>query len=1482
MKKIALFMLPLFLILGGIVSSLEAFTDLDTRISLSRDDSKIQLAEQLQNDLQNNTRATLLTQNFDGTTFPPTGWTNRNVDGGGSQWARSTNYPYGGSVASAYHIWGSGMQNGWLITPRIAIPTGVNVTLSFKTVTLYPGDYYSHTVMIIASDANTPPAVTDPGWTQIWEEPNPLQSWADGTVLIPSSYVGQNIYLAFVYKGDFADGWIIDNVELNAVSAIEHNLTIGVNPPGSGTTIPPAGVNSIPENTVVNLTATPGFGYTWDKWTGPVANTATHRTTITMDANKSIAAGFTSYGLGNLFVQDVIGGNAFASQKYGTTDWERAEYFVVPTQPIEKLVFHALAITSGAEWTPSDTEHFTVRFYEEGPNDEPNWSSPVYNQTFQGKVFSIGPVWSGQYNGYKVELDLPNNSNLNLSSGWVSVQCNLDAGSGGVMYLLSSEAGTGDGFHYFRNGTTASEIDGDIYLEIWGTADPILSVSEQGWDYGLAFANNSSCTPRSFTATNTGGGYITIPYGNVRLEGRDAAHFTLTDNNTYPITLGAGQSASWSVKFNPTCEGEKIAQLVIEDSNGAKYTVAEVTPETGSQVELVKAGAFGPVQPRERSLDLTPISFEKQKPDPENRKVTEPGINMQARQQITMPNSQDEKSHNPITMGQIIPADFSAKDSKSISLRGFGVDPVYEDYFEDYGHISHNLSPWTQYDGDGDITYLIEAGAGNTIIPSYTGSYIGLKYSGYQINAPILMAYSDDGYVGCMQSENVPNDDWLISQKLIFGRNPRISFFAKSLVLDPDQYPSSFNVLYSTTGNSQTDFTNSLNATPQYVGSDWTVFEYRLPSECVDAEVYVAIQCVSSNSVMLMVDDFVAGSSSCSMYAVQNGYWSNPDTWSTGTVPNSLDDVCIPDGMTVIVDSEYVSYQDNWSGAYSYTSQANAGSVTVADGGSLIIDSRAVLDVFGDLDNSGVITWNAGTASGGDYTTTLFVLGDLYNHETGTLNGAADHTNLYFNGDQAQTFTNDGSITGLIYNIGLENGYGLTLAGDNPIPARRINLFTGQLSNSSLLVLGSSNGAAYVQVGNLEQNNLAGSFDEHPGYVENTVILIYYASGNSDYSTGYEIPEDGIIDYMVVYMDSGTPYSLTMSSHIIISGRLDDDEWNDEVIFIGGRLYFDGYALIYNAEDFYISGGEGVYVDDFQVEIDTQTQYSIPGTVATYLHTWETYGTQDGGVEMNFYNPTEWGSAMYVDAYVSDDGGQTWTLYESNVPVTNSIATLDGVTDLGAPTQTRIWAFANPSVPVELSSFTAAISADNFVNLMWVTQTETGVLGYYVPRGTENLLADAITVSELIPATNTSEQQSYIFKDSELFEDGYYYYWLQNSDMDGTVSFHGPVGIQFSTIGSGVPEIPLVTELKPVYPNPFNPMAYIPFSLKEAANVNFEIYNARGQLVKRIPLGQKSPGHYRTEWDGRDDQGRACGTGVYHIRMTAGNDSYLRKAVLMK
>ncbi len=203
-------------------------------------------------------------------------------------------------------------------------------------------------------------------------------------------------------------------------------------------------------------------------------------------------------------------------------------------------------------------------------------------------------------------------------------------------------------------------------------------------------------------------------------------------------------------------------------------------------------------------------------------------------------------------------------------------------------------------------------------------------------------------------------------------------------------------------------------------------------------------------------------------------------------------------------------------------------------------------------------------------------------------------------------------------------------------------------------------------------------------------------------------------------------------------------------------------------------------------------------------------------------------------------------------------------------------------LPIELSSFTAMISVDNFVNLTWVTQSETNVQGFYVLRNSTADLSTAATISGLIQATNTSQQQTYIYKDTDLYEDGEYFYWLQNSDMDGSTDFFGPVSISYSQSGGNAPAIPLVTELKAIYPNPFNPIAYLPYDIATTANVRFDIYNARGQLVRTFDLGSKAPGRYKLEWDGTDASGRSCGTGLYHVRMTVGKDSYLRKAVLIK
>ena len=329
------------------------------------------------------------------------------------------------------------------------------------------------------------------------------------------------------------------------------------------------------------------------------------------------------------------------------------------------------------------------------------------------------------------------------------------------------------------------------------------------------------------------------------------------------------------------------------------------------------------------------------------------------------------------------------------------------------------------------------------------------------------------------------------------------------------------------------------------------------------------------------------------------------------------------------------------------------------------------------------------------------------------------------------------------------------------------------------------------------------------------------------------------------------------------------------------------------------SGGPWTQIAHYTESITSWTQRTInlPNPSATYYVAFE--GITDYGYGVCI-DDVSIGSSSYTPSWLTLNGVDTVSGSVNGVTKdTDVIAVGFNSTGLAAGTYTTSLSLtsnssSNPSIsipvtlqveaplPVQLSSFTAAISAENYVNLTWVTQTETGVQGFYVLRGGNDELATATTVSELIQATNTSQQQTYFFSDDELCEDGTYWYWLQNSDLDGTVDYHGPISIAFTTVGGEIPSIPLVTALNPAYPNPFNPSTTLSYSLAEPSQVEIDIYNQRGQIVRSYSKEHNAPGHYSFSFDGRDHSGVPLSSGVYLYRMRAGTFSQFRKMVLCK
>nr|MDK2850164.1 hypothetical protein [Candidatus Cloacimonadota bacterium] len=107
------------------------------------------------------------------------------------------------------------------------------------------------------------------------------------------------------------------------------------------------------------------------------------------------------------------------------------------------------------------------------------------------------------------------------------------------------------------------------------------------------------------------------------------------------------------------------------------------------------------------------------------------------------------------------------------------------------------------------------------------------------------------------------------------------------------------------------------------------------------------------------------------------------------------------------------------------------------------------------------------------------------------------------------------------------------------------------------------------------------------------------------------------------------------------------------------------------------------------------------------------------------------------------------------------------------------------------------------------------------------------------------------------------------------------------TISGPVPNEDVVTpvyttELKGNYPNPFNPETTIHYSVKENSPVTIDIFNVKGQRVRRLVNETVNAGEHTVIWNGTDENGRSVSSGIYYFKMNAGKYSSTRKMIMMK
>ena len=94
--------------------------------------------------------------------------------------------------------------------------------------------------------------------------------------------------------------------------------------------------------------------------------------------------------------------------------------------------------------------------------------------------------------------------------------------------------------------------------------------------------------------------------------------------------------------------------------------------------------------------------------------------------------------------------------------------------------------------------------------------------------------------------------------------------------------------------------------------------------------------------------------------------------------------------------------------------------------------------------------------------------------------------------------------------------------------------------------------------------------------------------------------------------------------------------------------------------------------------------------------------------------------------------------------------------------------------------------------------------------------------------------------------------------------------------------IPMNFHLSENYPNPFNPITTINFSVPQDQMVKIEIIDLNGRLINTIHEGITKTGEHIVRWNATDHNHNPVSTGVYFYRLTAGSFFKTRKMIYLK
>ena len=202
---------------------------------------------------------TVLTEDFEETTFPPEGWSVKSTVKD-KTWYQGTEY---GSKMAIVDGSKTEQQNEWLISPAIDLSkqaTKAGIVFDFYTNYYWSVTNHHHNLKVMASTDN------GANWEQIWQlwdwnTKNEFGAWekTQAKVTIPDKFQNaESVKFAFVYEGKDSTSLWLDNVQVYVEDPSQiHTITATA---GEGGKIDPSGTVQINDGKSKTFTITPDAG----------------------------------------------------------------------------------------------------------------------------------------------------------------------------------------------------------------------------------------------------------------------------------------------------------------------------------------------------------------------------------------------------------------------------------------------------------------------------------------------------------------------------------------------------------------------------------------------------------------------------------------------------------------------------------------------------------------------------------------------------------------------------------------------------------------------------------------------------------------------------------------------------------------------------------------------------------------------------------------------------------------------------------------------------------------------------------------------------------------------------------------------------------------------------------------------------------------------------------------------------------------------